>query len=376
MQQMLYGKLLRSYDKQYTASTKEGSQSMGKATKTQLVTLFGNDMQQICIFAARICFDSVQVLINFSAHFAFLYYLMGWSSFAALGLVAILLPIVRYYSRSVYRMSRRIPMERDKRVSVMRELIQNIKAIKLNAWEDIFQRKAALAREQELRAIKTSKLAEAVLSTLEHWIPILAICLAYILHVVIRGQPFLPSTALIVQRTFAEALKSLLKIPKIINCGLGLRVACERLCSYFNKPELQSYRSDANSVVFRDVTATWHCIPESDDTLPPFKLQHMTFAFPSDSLNIVAGPTGSGKTLLLLSILGETEILHGSLEAPRSTRDVLPGLGYIGSVANAAAKACWLQSSIAYTPQTAYIDHGTIRDNIIFGQLFWEERYN
>jgi hypothetical protein len=42
-------------------------------------------------------------------------------------------------------------MERDKRVSVMRELIQNIKAIKLNAWEDIFQRKATLAREQELR---------------------------------------------------------------------------------------------------------------------------------------------------------------------------------------------------------------------------------
>jgi ABC-type multidrug transport system fused ATPase/permease subunit len=121
---------------------------------------------------------------------------------------------------------------------------------------------------------------------------------------------------------------------------------------------------------------TWHSIPESEDTLPPFKLQHMTFAFPSDSLNIVAGPTGSGKTLLLLSILGETEILDGSLEAPRSAGDVLPGLGYIGSIATAAAKARWLQSSIAYTPQTAYIDHGTIRDNIIFGQLFWEERYN
>lgn len=86
-----------------------------------------------------------------SAYFAFLYYLLGWSSFAALGLVFIVLPIVRYYSRSVYRMSRRIPIERDKRVSVIRELIQTIKAIKLNAWEDIFQQRAASAREQELK---------------------------------------------------------------------------------------------------------------------------------------------------------------------------------------------------------------------------------
>ncbi|KAJ9119028.1 hypothetical protein QFC22_003518 [Naganishia vaughanmartiniae] len=348
MEQMLYGKLLRSYDTQYTASTtnQEAAKGADKEKKTQLVTLFGNDMQQICIFAAP------------------------------LALVIMLLPIVRYYTRSVYRMSRRIPAERDKRVSVIRELIQNIKAIKLNAWEDAFEQKATLARERELKAIKTSKLAEAVLSTLEHWIPILAICLAYILHVVVRGEPFPPSTALIAQRTFAEALKSLLKTPKIINCVLSMRISCERLCDYLNEPEIHSYRSDTSSVGFRRVSATWHCPLYSDDAPMSFKLDSMSFAFCPNSLNIVAGPTGSGKTLLLLSILGEAKILDGSIDAPRSTRDAIAGLGYRGSIADAATRARWLQPSIAYTPQTAYIEHGTIRDNIIFGQVFWEERYN
>jgi hypothetical protein len=47
-------------------------------------------------------------------------------------------------------MSRNIPVERDKRVSVIRELLHNIKAIKLNAWEEPFMHKAATARAQEL----------------------------------------------------------------------------------------------------------------------------------------------------------------------------------------------------------------------------------
>ena len=30
---------------------------------------------------------------------------------------------------------------------------------------------------------------------------------------------------------------------------------------------------------------------------------------------------------------------------------------------------------MAYAPQVSYIRHGTIRENVVFGQPFWEERY-
>ena len=35
----------------------------------------------------------------------------------------------------------------------------------------------------------------------------------------------------------------------------------------------------------------------------------------------------------------------------------------------------WQNESVAYAPQVSYIRHGTIRENIVFGQPFWEERY-
>jgi ABC-type multidrug transport system fused ATPase/permease subunit len=36
----------------------------------------------------------------------------------------------------------------------------------------------------------------------------------------------------------------------------------------------------------------------------------------------------------------------------------------------------WLNESVAYAPQQAYIRHGTVRDNVLFGQPMWEERYS
>ena len=83
--------------------------------------------------------------------FAYLIYLLGWSAVASLAILVILTPILRYFSRSVFRMSRKIPVERDKRVSVVREILQSVTAIKLNAWEDPLMRKATDAREKELR---------------------------------------------------------------------------------------------------------------------------------------------------------------------------------------------------------------------------------
>jgi ABC-type bacteriocin/lantibiotic exporter with double-glycine peptidase domain len=83
--------------------------------------------------------------------FAYLIYLLGWSAIASLAILVVLTPIVRYFSRSVFRMSRKIPVQRDKRVSIVKEMLQSVTAIKLNAWEAPLMQKAASAREEELR---------------------------------------------------------------------------------------------------------------------------------------------------------------------------------------------------------------------------------
>ena len=62
----------------------------------------------------------------------------------------------------------------------------------------------------------------------------------------------------------------------------------------------------------------------------------------------VTGPVGSGKTSLLMTILGEIPISSGKMSC-------------IGK--------------IAFVSQTPWVYSGTVRDNIVFGQEFYEQKY-
>ena len=71
----------------------------------------------------------------------------------------------------------------------------------------------------------------------------------------------------------------------------------------------------------------------------------------------------------LHAILGEAVVEQGRISGPRSSPAHLPlrETEWAGGV--------WLNDSVAYAPQVSYIRHGTIREDIVFGQPFWEERY-
>ncbi|KAJ3027867.1 UNVERIFIED_CONTAM: hypothetical protein HDU68_002956, partial [Siphonaria sp. JEL0065] len=86
-----------------------------------------------------------------------------------------------------------------------------------------------------------------------------------------------------------------------------------------------------------------------------FELRDVTVAFPLGKLSIVTGSTGSGKTSLLLSLLGELKCIRG-----------------FGFLPDPRAHA---GSTVAYVAQTAFLLNATIRDNILFGQPYNEARY-
>jgi len=66
------------------------------------------------------------------------------------------------------------------------------------------------------------------------------------------------------------------------------------------------------------------------------------------SLVAVVGSVGSGKTSVLMSVLGELAQLQGN---------------------------AIVQGRIAYAAQNPFIQHGTIRENILFGRTFESSRY-
>ena len=92
-----------------------------------------------------------------------------------------------------------------------------------------------------------------------------------------------------------------------------------------------------------------------------FVLRDITLDFPNNSLSVISGPTGSGKSLLLAAILGEAEVLAGNIRVPRPP----PIEERFDEKATAAN---WiLPSAIAFISQTPWIQNATIKDNILFG---------
>ncbi len=77
--------------------------------------------------------------------------------------------------------------------------------------------------------------------------------------------------------------------------------------------------------------------------------------FESGSLTAVVGAVGSGKSSLLSAILGEMRVESGA------------GVKYGGSPSPSP--------SVAYVPQQAWIQNLTLRDNILFGKEFQEDKY-
>ena len=80
-----------------------------------------------------------------------------------------------------------------------------------------------------------------------------------------------------------------------------------------------------------------------------FVLKDIEFAATAGSLTVITGPVGSGKSTLLSAIAGELSNTNGTIT---------------------------LQGTLVYVPQVAWVFSGTIRENLLFGKPYDEDRYN
>ncbi|KAJ1736287.1 Transporter of the ATP-binding cassette (ABC) [Coemansia biformis] len=121
------------------------------------------------------------------------------------------------------------------------------------------------------------------------------------------------------------------------------------------------------------ITQTDTPVPGTGSTMAGcgFELRNLTVSFPIGKLSIVAGPTGSGKTSMLMALLGEMLLTGGQVMIPGAIFDARAVLG-----SDASQDAFALHESVAYVAQQAWLLNDTIRGNITFGLPFNEQRYN
>lgn len=86
--------------------------------------------------------------------------------------------------------------------------------------------------------------------------------------------------------------------------------------------------------------------------------------------SIIDGRTGSGKTLLLLAISGEAELLEGNIYVPQQSAN-----NFESAFGTSRLDSWIVPTEIALVPQVPWLENGSIRANILFNLPFSEDRY-
>ncbi|KAF9015690.1 P-loop containing nucleoside triphosphate hydrolase protein [Cyathus striatus] len=293
----------------------------------------------------------------------FLYQILGWSAFA--GVVVIILAYALNYPLAKYNISitRSSWKAKDKRMNVVNELLQNIRFLKFYGWEYTWSREAEKKRETELDWRVKQNIVETFISFIWIWIPSATALATFLCYTLIAGEQLTVSKAFTSIALFSQLQEPMTALPGQFFAMLHAHVSMQRIESFLREDEVadrattlsMSVQDVVNDTVgFADASFSWD-VPSHANLEPArFQLGPLDIIFPPGKLSLITGPTGSGKTALLSALLGEMTCISGRVRLNKSDHRV------------------------AYCGQAPWLEHATIRDNIIFGSSrgFNEVRYN
>ena len=258
---------------------------------------------------------------------------------------------------------------RDQKLMVVTEALQGIRQIKFSAQEEQWQKRIRRVRTTELSMQWWVFCLDSVL--IFCWIlgPILLSAVALAVYATIYGD--LSASVAFTSITVFSALEfSLSVVPEFTADGLEAWVSAARIEEYLKAPERETYTTADEVIAFEGASIAWPSDAPNNGNVDRFALREIDLKIPDRELTVVSGPTGSGKSLFLASIIGEADLLAGKIKAPLSP-----------SVADRcdhkANKSDWIiDSAMAFVAQIPWIENATIKANILFGLPYDRGRYD
>ena len=255
---------------------------------------------------------------------------------------------------------------RDRKLGVLSEALANIRQIKFSGHERQWQEKIRSVRNQELDTLWDVFIARVIVGACYLAGPILLSTVSLIVYTVIH-RTLSPSVAFTAISVLSQIEGTLGSLPGVTTDVMDAWVACNRIQRYLDAPEKEKTTRPGPSVSFEKATITWPSY--NDEEGEKYLLKDVNLTFPNGDLSVISGRTGSGKSLLLASILGEADLLSGTITVP----EALPSEQRYDENANPSN---WiLPSTLAFVSQQPWIENRTFRENILFGLPYHEARY-
>lgn len=338
-----------------------------KKSKQGTVNLIGVDAKRVGDFSAyQYMFPSSVFKLVISL--AFLVNLLGWKALLS-GFSAMLaiMPVNIIFSKLYASAQDRLMKVRDEKLEVVTEALQGIRQIKFSALEPEWEKKITQVRERELEAVWDVYWRDTAL--IACWItsPLLLSAISLAVYAWNTGS-LTPSVAFVSLGVFKALEVTLSVVPELTTDLVDAWISIKRIEKYLDSPEVDSTAQDGTEVAFENASLAWPCdedVAEEDR----FVLRGVNVSFPRGELSVISGKTGTGKSLMLAAILGEVDVLEGNLYVPRA-----PSLSERHD--DKANKDNWvIPDAVAYVAQIPWIENASIKDNILFGLPYDEERY-
>lgn len=282
----------------------------------------------------------------------------------------ILIPINRYIAMKIGKLSSLLMTAKDKRVALTTEAMTGAKQIKMQALEDIFEERIEELRQNELIFLSKRKYLDAWCVYFWATTPVL-MCLLTFGGMALFGKTLTASTTFTSVALLNLLIGPLNAFPWVLNGLMEAFVSLKRvqelidlenidLSKYYSPiPVSYTKRNNDNPVVISIQHGGFSFEKERDRTsenlivedIRDYKLENVNVEIRQGELVVIDGVTGSGKSALLNAILGNLKKTSGTV----AIKDNNLGFGYVS--------------------QTPWLQRGTIRENICFGSIFDESRY-
>ncbi|KAI5067251.1 hypothetical protein GOP47_0017779 [Adiantum capillus-veneris] len=276
-----------------------------------------------------------------------LYRAIGIAMLAGFATMLVLGVMVTNNSRLLRYYSLQVMAKKDIRMRATAEVLNYMRSIKLQAWEEYFRKKVEDCRKAEYKCL--SKFQYALASN----VTALTISTS-VVSIVAFGTCLLINIELTTAKvftvisTFNILSEPIRTFPQAIIAVSQAFVSLDRLDKYMLSTELEGYvvrdspGEPGCSIIVEGGDFTW------DDLTKKPVLRGINFMIPEGHLVAIVGTVGAGKSSLLAALLGEMPKLTGSVQVYGST---------------------------AYVPQTSWIQSGTVEENILFGMPMDRLRY-
>lgn len=348
-----------------TNPKKDGNSLTSGKTHQSTINLIAIDTWRIADFASQ-SYLLFQCPLQLAIACALLAQLVGWQGLlAGVGVLIILMPLNGIAAKRYSRSQGRIMRTRDSKMSVVLEALQGIRQIKFTALESQWEDKINAFRDSELRSQWTACLWQTALFAMYIVGPVMLSAASLSVYAIINGG-LTASVAFTSVSMFGSIEVALTSLPAGVAALMNSLVSLQRVEEFLNAPDSACNSVPADNIAFSNASISW---PSHDAAASiennGFHLQNLNLDFPKGGLSVISGPTGSGKSLLLASIIGECEVLSGTIKAPpRPTfNERINGSQWT------------IDSAMAYVSQVPWIENASIKDNIIFGLPFDSERY-